>query len=51
MYLGCTLLILGVFAMLYMRERVAYGSGSSPQGDATSQATMAYSSNRQTMDG
>jgi cytochrome c biogenesis protein len=49
-YLGCGFLILGVFAMLYVRERrvwvwltpAADGSGSS--------ATMALSSNRKTME-
>ena len=49
-YLGCAFLILGVFAMLYVRERrvwvwlapTADGSGSS--------ATMALSSNRKTME-
>ncbi|MEY2953448.1 MAG: hypothetical protein RLZZ401_1535 [Pseudomonadota bacterium] len=48
-YLGCTLLILGVFAMLYIRERrlwiwvTASGAGTL--------ATMALSSNRKTLDG
>jgi cytochrome c biogenesis protein len=47
-YLGCTLLILGVFAMLYVRERRLWiwltpvGSGSA--------ALMALSSNRKAMD-
>ncbi|MFN7712745.1 MAG: cytochrome c biogenesis protein ResB [Curvibacter sp.] len=47
-YLGCALLILGIFAMLYVRERRLWiwlapaGSGS--------QASMALSSNRQTLD-
>ncbi len=47
-YLGCALLILGVFAMLYVRERRLWiwlapsGSGSS--------ALMALSSNRKAMD-
>jgi cytochrome c biogenesis protein len=48
-YLGCALLILGVFAMLYVRERriwiwvepIAAGS----------KATLALSTNRKTMDG
>lgn len=52
-YLGCALLILGVFAMLYIRERRLWvwlaprdeGAG----GGAA--ATMALSSNRKTMDG
>ncbi|MDH4449791.1 MAG: cytochrome c biogenesis protein ResB [Rhodoferax sp.] len=51
-YLGCALLILGVFAMLYVRERrlwiwlepVEAGSGMTS-------ATMALSTNRKTMDG
>ena len=65
-YLGCALLILGVFAMLYVRERrvwvwLAAGSdnaasgdaavGSVPESKATSYATMALSTNRKTMDG
>ena len=50
-YLGCTLLILGVFAMLYVRERrvwvwLAPGVGA----NGGSQATLALSSNRKTMD-
>ncbi|QIL81626.1 cytochrome c biogenesis protein ResB [Diaphorobacter sp. HDW4A] len=52
-YLGCALLILGVFAMLYVRERRIWiwftpalqGSG---QG---SKAVMALSTNRKTLDG
>jgi cytochrome c biogenesis protein len=47
-YLGCALLILGVFAMLYVRERRLW-VWLAPQG-AGAQATMALSSNRQTMD-
>jgi cytochrome c biogenesis protein len=47
-YLGCGLLILGVFAMLYVRDRRLW-VWLSPQGDAT-HATMALSSNRKTMD-
>lgn len=55
-YLGCALLILGVFSMLYVRERrlwiwftpVANGEpGDSPK----AHATMALSTNRKTMDG
>ncbi len=47
-YLGCALLILGVFAMLYVRERRVWVwlSGS----NSSSHATMALSSNRKTMD-
>ncbi len=47
-YLGCALLILGVFAMLYVRERRLW-VWLAPQGDGA-QASMALSSNRQTMD-
>ncbi|MBI2769536.1 MAG: cytochrome c biogenesis protein ResB [Burkholderiales bacterium] len=47
-YLGCALLILGVFAMLYVRERRVW-VWLAPEGDA-SRATMALSSNRPTMD-
>jgi cytochrome c biogenesis protein len=65
-YLGCAFLILGVFAMLYVRERrvwvwLAPGSdnagsgdgagGSVPESKAGSHATMALSTNRKTMDG
>ena len=51
-YLGCLLLILGVFAMLYVRERrlwvwLAPQAGSVQQGAA---ATMALSVNRKSMD-
>jgi cytochrome c biogenesis protein len=47
-YLGCALLILGVFAMLYVRERRLW-IWLTPQG-AGSQASMALSSNRKTLD-
>ena len=47
-YLGCLFLILGIFAMLYVRERRLW-VWMAPQGDAT-QATMALSSNRKTLD-
>jgi cytochrome c biogenesis protein len=56
-YLGCALLILGIFAMLYIRERrVWVWLAPSNQGDpststTTSMATMALSTNRKTMDG
>lgn len=63
-YLGCALLILGIFAMLYVRERRLWvwlapagenmdstEPGKGPESDAGSQATMAISTNRQTMDG
>ena len=48
-YLGCLLLILGVFAMLYVRERRLW-VWLSPEGDQSSQASMALSSNRKTME-
>ncbi|WP_342132855.1 cytochrome c biogenesis protein ResB [Hydrogenophaga sp. OTU3427] len=52
-YLGCLLLILGVFAMLYIRERRLW-VWLAPAADAPAtgtQATMALSTNRKTMDG
>ncbi|WP_311221810.1 MULTISPECIES: cytochrome c biogenesis protein ResB [unclassified Acidovorax] len=48
-YLGCLLLILGIFAMLYVRERRIW-IWLAPQGDGA-HATMALSTNRKTMDG
>ncbi len=54
-YLGCTLLIFGIFAMLYIRERrlwVWLSPRDGTEADASqSTATMALSSNRKTMDG
>ncbi|NQW80671.1 MAG: cytochrome c biogenesis protein ResB, partial [Polaromonas sp.] len=57
-YLGCAFLIVGIFAMLYVRERRLWVWLSPRQGmvDAndtgnTSHATMALSANRKTMDG
>jgi cytochrome c biogenesis protein len=57
-YLGCAFLILGIFAMLYVRERRLWvWLSPRPAGDATGQdaaashATMALSANRKTMDG
>jgi len=53
-YLGCALLILGVFAMLYVRERRLWvwltpaGEAGGPVNDTS--ATMAFSVNRKTMD-
>jgi len=47
-YLGCALLIVGIFAMLYVRERRVW-VWLAPQGEG-SRGTMALSSNRQTMD-
>jgi cytochrome c biogenesis protein len=50
-YLGCALLILGVFAMLYVRERRLW-IWLAPRTDGANgaQATMALSSNRKTME-
>lgn len=48
-YLGCALLILGVFAMLYIRERRLWVWLAPREGKAS--ATMALSTNRKTMDG
>ena len=48
-YLGCALLILGIFAMLYVRERRIW-VWLAPQGER-SLATMALSTNRRTIDG
>ena len=48
-YLGCALLILGVFAMLYVRERRLW-VWLAPQDEST-EATLALSTNRKTMDG
>jgi cytochrome c biogenesis protein len=60
-YLGCALLILGVFAMLYIRERRLWvwltPQPSDTDGQATERDTpktsamMALSTNRKTMDG
>ncbi|MGV3493184.1 MAG: cytochrome c biogenesis protein ResB [Ramlibacter sp.] len=47
-YLGCTLLILGVFAMLYVRERRLWVWLAPQEGGA--QARMALSSNRKLLD-
>jgi cytochrome c biogenesis protein len=48
-YTGCLFLILGIFTMLYVRERRVW-IWLTPDGDA-SKAQMALSSNRKTMDG
>lgn len=48
-YLGCLLLILGVFAMLYVRERRLW-VWLAPSGEQGSQASMALSLNRKTME-
>ena len=55
-YLGCAFLILGVFAMLYVRERrvwvwLAPAGGNPDNAFDASYATMALSTNRKTMDG
>ena len=51
-YLGCALLILGVFAMLYVRERRLWIWLEPMEGNPqTTTATMALSTNRKTMDG
>lgn len=54
-YTGCAFLILGVFAMLYIRERrvwVWLAPSSDASGNVTgTQASMALSTNRKTMDG
>ena len=47
-YLGCALLILGIFAMLYVRERRVW-VWLSPRGDGA-HARMALSSNRKLLD-
>jgi cytochrome c biogenesis protein len=50
-YLGCLLLILGIFAMLYVRERRLW-IWLEPQADGQgSRVSMALSSNRKTLDG
>ncbi len=49
-YLGCLFLILGIFAMLYVRDRRLW-IWLAPAGEGTSLATMAQSTNRQTMEG
>jgi cytochrome c biogenesis protein len=48
-YTGCLFLIIGIFAMLYVRERRVW-VWITPEGDA-SKAQMALSANRKTMDG
>jgi cytochrome c biogenesis protein len=56
-YLGCALLIIGIFAMLYVRERrlwvwltPAAGAQDGAADSMGSEATLALSTNRQTMD-
>lgn len=48
-YTGCALLILGVFAMLYIRERRVW-CWLTPHSPGNAHATMALSSNRKTME-
>ncbi len=48
-YLGCFLLIVGVFVMLYVRERRVW-VWLAPAGEGHAQASMALSSNRKTME-
>jgi cytochrome c biogenesis protein len=48
-YLGCLFLILGVFAMLYVRERRLW-VWLAPRAEGGLHATLAFSSNRKTMD-
>ena len=51
-YLGCALLILGVFAMLYIRERrIWVWLAPAEDGHTGSRALLALSTNRKTMDG
>ena len=50
-YLGCALLIFGVFAMLYVRERRLWVWLTPTAPVCGSDATMALSTNRKTMDG
>jgi cytochrome c biogenesis protein len=50
-YIGCAFLILGVFAMLYIRERRVWVWLTPNASTTETQASMALSSNRKTMDG
>ncbi|MBK6863029.1 MAG: cytochrome c biogenesis protein ResB [Ideonella sp.] len=47
-YIGCVLLIVGVFAMLYIRERRLW-VWLAPQGDGRTRVTMALASTRHTL--
>ncbi|RZL68552.1 MAG: cytochrome c biogenesis protein ResB [Variovorax sp.] len=50
-YLGCLLLIIGIFAMLYVRERRLWiWLAPAPQQDGNTDASMAFSVNRKTID-
>jgi cytochrome c biogenesis protein len=48
-YLGCLFLILGVFAMLYVRDRRLW-VWLAPRADGSADARMALSTNRRTLD-
>jgi cytochrome c biogenesis protein len=48
-YLGCLFLVIGIFAMLYIRERRLW-IWVRPQADGSAQALMAMSTQRRTMD-
>ncbi len=52
-YLGCALLIVGIFAMLYIRDRRLWVwlAPRDADGSLAASASMALSSNRKTMDG
>jgi cytochrome c biogenesis protein len=50
-YTGCAFLILGVFAMLYIRERRVWVWLTPGDGPTGTRASMALSANRKTMDG
>jgi cytochrome c biogenesis protein len=50
-YIGCAFLILGVFAMLYIRERRVWVWLTPNESATETHASMALSSNRKTMDG
>jgi cytochrome c biogenesis protein len=49
-YLGCALLIVGIFAMLYIRERRVWVWLTPSTDTGVTKATMAFSSNRKTLD-
>jgi cytochrome c biogenesis protein len=49
-YLGCALLVLGVFSMFYIRERRIWVWIKAAPGDAGAQALMAMSTQRRTLD-
>ncbi len=49
-YLGCLLLIVGIFAMLYVRERRLWVWLAKRPGEPGTAATMAFSVNRKTID-